>query len=214
MMSKAENKNAPWMGGWMIALAMGIAAAAIAIVIGDFRYVTGGFIGILVFLVAGLVMGMPWRASVAGPAVKPAAMPEEVSPVIATMIAPVTSPVMAAPPNEPVAVPVLAPMAAPVTTSVMTSTGPEQLTAPRGGKADDLKEIEGIGPALERLCNELGFYHFDQIAKWSESDIAWVDAKMKTFKGRIARDKWVVQARLIGSEGLDAFRIRAKASDY
>lgn len=92
--------------------------------------------------------------------------------------------------------------------------GPERLTAPRGGKADDLKEIEGIGPALEKLCHSLGFYHFDQIASWSEADIAWVDANMKNFKGRIVRDKWVAQAKLIVSEGLDAFRVRAKTNDY
>ena len=92
--------------------------------------------------------------------------------------------------------------------------GPERLTAPRKGKADDLKEIEGIGPALEKLCNELGFWHFDQIANWSDADVSWVDANMKNFKGRIVRDKWVAQAKLIVSEGLEAFRIRAKTNDY
>ena len=41
-----------------------------------------------------------------------------------------------------------------------------------------------------------------------------VDAEMKTFKGRIARDKWVAQAKIIVADGLDAFRIRAKTNDY
>lgn len=89
-----------------------------------------------------------------------------------------------------------------------------RLTAPRDGVPDDLQEIEGIGPALEKLVNSLGFYHFDQIAAWSEADVALVDAEMKTFKGRIARDKWVEQARIIVSEGLEAFRERARANDY
>ena len=89
-----------------------------------------------------------------------------------------------------------------------------RLKAPRKGKADDLKEIEGIGPALEKLVNGLGFYHFDQIAGWSEADVALVDAEMKTFKGRIARDKWVEQAKIIVKDGLDAFRERAKTNDY
>ena len=92
--------------------------------------------------------------------------------------------------------------------------GLERLTKPRGGKADDLKEIEGIGPALEKTVNGLGFYHFDQIAGWTEGDVALVDAEMKTFKGRITRDKWVAQARIIVSEGLEAFRERAKTNDY
>ena len=89
-----------------------------------------------------------------------------------------------------------------------------RLKAPRKGHADDLQEIEGIGPALEKLVNSLGFFHFDQIAVWSEADIATVDAEMKTFKGRIKRDKWVEQARIITAEGLEAFRERARTNDY
>jgi predicted flap endonuclease-1-like 5' DNA nuclease len=92
--------------------------------------------------------------------------------------------------------------------------GPLRLTAPRKGKADDLKEIEGIGPAMEKLVNGMGFYHFDQIAGWSDADVALVDSEMKTFKGRIVRDKWVAQAKLIVAEGLDAFRERAKTNNY
>ena len=89
-----------------------------------------------------------------------------------------------------------------------------RLDAPRQGVADDLKEIEGIGPALEKLVNSLGFYHYDQIAAWTEADVAAVDAEMKTFKGRIARDKWVEQARIIVTEGLEAFRGRARTNEY
>jgi predicted flap endonuclease-1-like 5' DNA nuclease len=89
-----------------------------------------------------------------------------------------------------------------------------RLTAPRKGVADDLKEIEGIGPALEKTINAMGFYHFDQIAAWTEADIAQVDGEMKTFKGRITRDRWVEQARIIVNEGLEAFRERAKTNNY
>ena len=89
-----------------------------------------------------------------------------------------------------------------------------RLKAPRKGKADDLKEIEGIGPALEKLVNGMGFFHFDQIAQWTEADVALVDAEMKTFKGRISRDKWVEQAKIIVSEGLEAFRERARSNEY
>ena len=89
-----------------------------------------------------------------------------------------------------------------------------RLKAPRKGRADDLKEIEGIGPALEKTVNGLGFFHFDQIAAWSEADVALVNAELKTFKGRITRDKWVEQARIIVTDGLEAFRERAKTNDY
>ena len=73
------------------------------------------------------------------------------------------------------------------------ASAPETLSAPRDGKADDLKKISGVGPKLEQVLNELGFWHFDQIAKWSEAEIAWVDSRLK-FKGRIARDNWMAQA--------------------
>ncbi|MEL6841352.1 MAG: NADH-quinone oxidoreductase subunit NuoE [Pseudomonadota bacterium] len=72
-------------------------------------------------------------------------------------------------------------------------TQPEILSAPREGGADDLKKISGVGPKLESVLNELGFWHFDQIAKWTPEQIAWVDSRLK-FKGRIERDDWVTQA--------------------
>jgi predicted flap endonuclease-1-like 5' DNA nuclease len=93
-------------------------------------------------------------------------------------------------------------------------TAPATLSAPRGGKADDLKIIEGVGPAMEKLVNSLGFYHYDQIANWTAEEVAWVDSHMKTFRGRIVRDKWQAQAKLIISEGVDAFLIRAKTNNY
>ncbi len=77
-----------------------------------------------------------------------------------------------------------------------------------------MKIIEGVGPALEKLVNSLGFYHFDQIANWTDAEIAWVDSQMKTFRGRIVRDKWQAQAKLILSEGVAAFLERAKTNNY
>ena len=43
------------------------------------------------------------------------------------------------------------------------------------------------------MLNDLGFYHFDQIAAWGPAEIAWVDTRLQ-FKGRIERDNWVAQA--------------------
>ena len=72
---------------------------------------------------------------------------------------------------------------------------PKGLTKARGGKPDDLKLIKGVGPKLEALCNKLGFYHFDQIASWTEKEIAWVDDNLEGFNGRVTREDWVQQAR-------------------
>lgn len=101
-------------------------------------------------------------------------------------------------------------------TDIPAGTGvkPASLATARGGVPDDLKAIEGIGPVLERLCHELGFFHFDQIAGWSADEIAWVDQNLKGFKGRVTRDKWVAQARIIVEHGLAEFLRRAKSNDY
>ncbi len=77
---------------------------------------------------------------------------------------------------------------------------PRTMSAPRKAGADDLKRISGVGPKLEALLNEMGFWHFDQISKWTSEEIAWVDARLK-FKGRIERDDWVSQATQYAAEG-------------
>lgn len=82
---------------------------------------------------------------------------------------------------------------------------PSTLDAPRDGKADDLKMIKGVGPALEKLCNKLGFYHFDQVAAWTADEVAWVDANLEGFKGRVSRDEWVVQAKILAAGGETEF---------
>ena len=70
--------------------------------------------------------------------------------------------------------------------------------APKAKKADagsdDLKELSGVGPALEKKLHEAGITSFAQIAAWTEADIAEVDEKL-SFKGRIQREGWVDQAK-------------------
>ncbi|MCK5502655.1 MAG: NADH-quinone oxidoreductase subunit E, partial [Tritonibacter mobilis] len=83
-------------------------------------------------------------------------------------------------------------------TETVEEKAPETLTAAREGGADDLKLLKGVGPKLEQTLNELGFFHFDQIAKWTEAEVAWVDARLK-FKGRIERDGWIDQAKQLAS---------------
>ncbi len=85
--------------------------------------------------------------------------------------------------------------------SKSAGTRPEALKKARGGKADDLKVISGIGPKLEKLCNSLGFFHYDQIAAWKASEIQWVDENLEGFKGRVTRDDWVGQAKVLTKGG-------------
>jgi NADH-quinone oxidoreductase subunit E len=86
---------------------------------------------------------------------------------------------------------------------------PTGLEAARDGVADDLRAIKGIGPKLEQLCNALGFWHYDQIAAWTDAELAWVDAHLEGFKGRATRDNWVQQARDLTAGGAAAVPVRA-----
>ncbi|WP_420863072.1 NADH-quinone oxidoreductase subunit E [Algirhabdus cladophorae] len=87
---------------------------------------------------------------------------------------------------------------------------PRTMKEPRKSGADDLKLIKGVGPKLEKLVNSLGFWHFDQVAKWSGDEVAWVDQNLEGFKGRVSRDDWVAQAKVLASGGETEFSSRAK----
>ena len=56
----------------------------------------------------------------------------------------------------------------------------------------------------------MGFWHFDQIASWSGDEIAWVDANLEGFKGRVTRDNWVEQAKILAAGGETEFSKRVE----
>ena len=115
---------------------------------------------------------------------------------------PVLAPVVVAPPAAPKPVAAPVPVAAPKPLEAPPVVGkmerPKGLTAARGGKADDLQRISGIGPKNEGILHNLGFFHFDQIAEWTEAQVAWVDDHLR-FGGRIKREEWIKQAGLLAS---------------
>ncbi|NQY96919.1 MAG: hypothetical protein HRT82_07135 [Henriciella sp.] len=89
----------------------------------------------------------------------------------------------------------------PRASEAVKSPAPETLTRP-DGEADDLTRIKGIGPKRSKQLNELGIYHFRQIAAWTEPEIKWVDDYLAS-PGRVSRDEWVQQARLLSANGSD-----------
>lgn len=120
----------------------------------------------------------PWRDTAANSPQKPAKADAPKA-----KVEPTTKPVPAAQPKaEPV------------------GTKPAGLKAARDGGADDLKKIKGVGPKLETLLHSLGFFHFDQVAAWTASDVAWVDENLQGFKGRVSRDNWVEQAKQLADQ--------------
>lgn len=85
---------------------------------------------------------------------------------------------------------------------------PAALEAPREGERDDLKLIYGIGPRIERGLNELGVYHYDQIAAWDRRTVIWVETHF-SLRGKVTRERWVHQARALASpQGLMSLTVR------
>ncbi|WP_248304563.1 polyhydroxyalkanoate depolymerase [Breoghania sp. L-A4] len=71
------------------------------------------------------------------------------------------------------------------------------------GAVDDLKVISGIGPKLETALNSVGIFHYWQIADLTQTQITELDERL-SFKGRIARDGWIEQARALARSTEDA----------
>jgi len=102
----------------------------------------------------------------------------------------------------------------PATTAKTTEPAPSKKTATehrqkastptktkkqRSDAQDDLKQISGIGPGLEKKLNAEGILTLDQIAKFSDQDIAHLEERIIRFPGRIKREKWVEQAQALSS---------------
>jgi predicted flap endonuclease-1-like 5' DNA nuclease len=76
---------------------------------------------------------------------------------------------------------------------------PVPVTPAPPGTADDLTRIKGLGPKIAALLGEFGIVSFAQIAAWEPADVERIDARLGRFSGRITRDKWVEQARLLAA---------------
>ena len=70
--------------------------------------------------------------------------------------------------------------------------------APADG-GDDLTRIKGLGPKLAEQLRALGVTRYEQIAGWDDAEINRIDAQLGRFQGRIRRDDWVAQARLLNA---------------
>jgi len=77
---------------------------------------------------------------------------------------------------------------------------------------DDLKRVKGIGPKNEDALNELGIYTFKQIAEWTPENVDWVEDFL-SFPGRIERENWIGQAKLLAAGGETEFSKRVDAGE-
>ncbi|WEK47730.1 MAG: hypothetical protein P0Y56_05405 [Candidatus Andeanibacterium colombiense] len=85
---------------------------------------------------------------------------------------------------------------------------PKPKPAPKSVAPDALIQIKGLGPKMEVLLRDLGVTRFAQIAAWSDADIARIDQQLGSFAGRIARDNFVEQAKLLGAGDIAGFEAK------
>ena len=64
-------------------------------------------------------------------------------------------------------------------------------------EADDLKEINGIGPAYEQRLNEVGIYTYEQISKLKAADREELSAIDGVTREKIESEEWVKQAKAL-----------------
>ena len=149
-------------------------------------------------------------------AVVAAASPIAVAEVAAAVEPP---PVAVEPPASPVPSAVETPVGEPASGSIapLRSVRSEALVGSDGAwgvnpsrDGDDLKRIRGIGVLIEKKLNSLGIVHFEQVANWTGADIERI-SQILDFKGRIERENWVEQARILATGGQTEFSRRGDA---
>ena len=96
--------------------------------------------------------------------------------------------------------------APPAATIAPPAPPPVELATDAGG--DDLTRIKGLGPKLKTLLASLGVTRFDQIAGWTDADVARIDAQLGAFAGRPTRDNWVEQAKFLAADDMAGFEGR------
>ena len=84
-----------------------------------------------------------------------------------------------------------------------TKSTPQASTS--GAEGDDLTRIKGLGPKLAAMLGTLNVTRFEQIADWDDAEIDRIDSKLGRFQGRIRRDNWTEQARLLADGKVDEF---------
>ncbi|MFM2256521.1 MAG: hypothetical protein RIQ28_368 [Pseudomonadota bacterium] len=70
---------------------------------------------------------------------------------------------------------------------------------------DDIALLKGVGPKLVALLQSMGVTSLGQIATWSAADVTEIDSKLGAFAGRIKRDNWVDQAKLLSAGDIAGF---------
>ncbi len=218
---------------WKIAIVAGIVIATLLMSLGGWGFWASLVIGLVALVAVGIVL-----PRLICPAARASAAVSRPTPAAAPTASPSPVPAPAAEPApEPAPEPVAAEHEAETETQtedgiVKASAalpGQQELAARKGNwryqpasadeaepeaaqtadasEPDDLKRISGVGPALERKLNDAGVTRFAQIAAWSDDDVELMD-DLLSFRGRITRDNWIEQAKILAAGGETDFSER------
>jgi len=208
---------------WLASIAAGVLVFLLAWKWLIWGFFPALFIGLVVFFVLGYLLinlvcdqaGQGQDSNITAAASAASAVRSEPAASPAPKPAPKPAPAPAAPKPAAAPAPVAAkpaakkPAAKPAVKTAAAAVS-ASLSGPRGGKADDLKQIKGVGPSIEKTLNGMGIYHFDQVAAWKAADIAKVEDKLPRFKGRAERDGWMAQAQKLAAGEDTEFSARVK----
>lgn len=125
--------------------------------------------------------------------------------VTATPVPPVIDPIPAAAPPPSVVIDPTPAKAAPVP---VPKPSPAPAPAAPSDGTDNLLQLKGVGPKLAALLTDLGVTRFAQIAAWTDTDLAAIDAKLGNFKGRPVRDQWIDQAKYLANGDIAGFEAK------
>ena len=175
-------------GVFAISALFGVLAGAVALVAFAYSWLGAALIGLILAIIVAIILWLGWRDAAAAPVATPAVK---------------TSP-------KPAPKPAAKAAAKPAAKAKAADAKPAVLKKARAGGPDDLKMIKGVGPALEKALHETGVFHFDQVAAWSNMDARWFDENVKGANGRVQRDGWIKQARILAKGGTTEFANKVK----
>ncbi len=112
------------------------------------------------------------------------------------------------PADEPIAAPsplnaspatdAVPPAVVPIEDAPVATRAPAQ--APARSYADDpVTQLKGLGPKVATRLGELGVTTIGQMAALTENEAQSIDAQLGAFTGRMHRDRWIEQARLLAA---------------
>ena len=199
-----------------ISALFGLLAAAVALF--AFAYSVPGaiLIGLIVAVIVAIILWMGWQDTNSGNASDATTGTATTSTAAARSDATATaaSPVAAKPAaTKAAAKPAAAKPAAKAAAAkpaAKAAAKPAVLAKARAGGADNLKMIKGVGPVLEKALHTTGVFHFDQVGAWTKADAEWFDDNVKGANGRVIRDGWVKQAKILAKGGTSEFSARVK----